>query len=232
MDKVSGIYAISSKCKPERVYIGSAVNISARWRVHRCLLTKGIHHSPKLQRHYNTYGESDLVYRYLAPCEPEHLIKAEQAFMNFYKPYFNCAQVAGSSFGLRRSEKTREKLREAAKKRPPVSNETRQRRSMALRGRVFSDESLKKMSNSMMGIKNHRYGKHFSEETRRRMSCNSGMAKVIINIETGIFYDSITNAAASVNKRQQYLQRKLSGVRRNNTMFRYADEVDGNKNSE
>lgn len=29
-----GIYKTQSKVKPERVYIGSAVNISERWRLH------------------------------------------------------------------------------------------------------------------------------------------------------------------------------------------------------
>ena len=38
---VSGIYKIESKIKPERCYIGSAVNINRRWNVHLRAL-KGI----------------------------------------------------------------------------------------------------------------------------------------------------------------------------------------------
>ena len=34
MSKFSGVYKIQSICKPERVYIGSAVNIDKRWKEH------------------------------------------------------------------------------------------------------------------------------------------------------------------------------------------------------
>jgi hypothetical protein len=34
MEKISSIYQIQSKIKPERIYIGSAVNIKHRWGIH------------------------------------------------------------------------------------------------------------------------------------------------------------------------------------------------------
>ena len=51
--KISGIYKIQSKLKPDRIYIGSAVNIRTRWNVHLCNLRNSMHHSKKLQRHFD-----------------------------------------------------------------------------------------------------------------------------------------------------------------------------------
>ena len=59
---ISGIYKIKSKVKPERIYIGSSVNIQERWRKHINYLKNNKHQSIKLQRHYNKYGKNDLVF--------------------------------------------------------------------------------------------------------------------------------------------------------------------------
>ena len=106
----SGIYKIQSKIKPERVYVGSAVNIKHRWHEHSSALRKNKHHSRKLQRHYNKYGESDLVFSVIVPCEKEELIKEEQIFLYLYKPYFNTCKISGSTLGYRYSEESRRKI--------------------------------------------------------------------------------------------------------------------------
>lgn len=50
------------------------------------------------------------------------------------------------------------------------SDETRLKMSLSQKGRVFSDESKTKMSQSAMGEKNPFYGKHHSLESRQKMS--------------------------------------------------------------
>lgn len=55
--KISGIYKIQSKVKPERIYIGSAVNIRHRRNQHFSSLSLNNHHNKKLQYHYNKYGK-------------------------------------------------------------------------------------------------------------------------------------------------------------------------------
>ncbi len=72
--KLSGIYQIQSKIKPERCYIGSAIHISNRWTKHLSELRLNRHHSRKLQLHYNKYGESDLQFSVLLGCEKEDLL--------------------------------------------------------------------------------------------------------------------------------------------------------------
>jgi group I intron endonuclease len=127
MLEFSGIYIIRSTSKPQRVYIGSAKNIESRKLLHLHLLRKGNHHSIKLQRHYNKYGEQDLDFNVIHCCLSEELIEAEQYFIDNYKPYFNICRIAGSRLGHVVTEKTKEKLRVAhtGKKLSPMKDEVR-----------------------------------------------------------------------------------------------------------
>jgi group I intron endonuclease len=107
----AGIYMIRSKCKPERVYIGSAVNIKRRWQDHRKRLKASQHPNRKLQNHYSKYH--DLEFSVLLGCEKEDLLKNEQFFIDSYNPWFNNTKIAGSCLGRKISEETREKLRKS-----------------------------------------------------------------------------------------------------------------------
>ena len=105
-----GIYKIQSFIKPNRIYIGSAVNITERWRHHLNDLKLSKHHSLKLQRHYNKYGQSDLYFSILIECEKEELINIEQSFLDSYKPYFNICKIAGNTLGFRHSKESKFKM--------------------------------------------------------------------------------------------------------------------------
>jgi len=107
--KISGIYKIQSVIKPERCYIGSAVDVNRRKRDHFEKLRNNDHVNKKLQSHYNKYSESDLLFSILLGCEKEDLIKHEQFFIDSYKPWFNVRIIAESNLGLhwKLSEKTR-----------------------------------------------------------------------------------------------------------------------------
>jgi group I intron endonuclease len=100
---ISGIYKIKSICKPDRIYIGSASNIYNRWHVHLTELKRGTHHSKKLQRHYNKYGESDLQFMIIEKCKLNELLIKEQYLLDNFKPYFNCCFIAGSIRGFKHS---------------------------------------------------------------------------------------------------------------------------------
>jgi hypothetical protein len=60
----SGIYQILNTVNGKR-YIGQSINISRRWAEHLDLLTKGLHHSSKLQREWNQYGEVKFKFQVL-----------------------------------------------------------------------------------------------------------------------------------------------------------------------
>jgi len=54
--EIAGIYTISFTGS-ERIYIGSAMNISRRKSQHLYMLRRNIHSNSKLQNYYNKYGE-------------------------------------------------------------------------------------------------------------------------------------------------------------------------------
>ena len=152
--KTSAIYQIQSKCKPERIYIGSAVNISERWRLHLLELKKNKHNNKKLQNHYNKYGESDLQFSVLAGCEKDDLIDIEQFYIDSKKCWFNICPKAGSMLGYKFTEEQKKKLSESHK------------------GEIFSEERKAKISASLKGkpsLMKDRKRKPFSEETKKRM---------------------------------------------------------------
>jgi group I intron endonuclease len=163
--KISGIYQIQSKIKPERIYIGSAININSRWNMHLFRLRKKEHHSIKLQNHYNKYRESDLQFSVLLGCDKGDLIKIEQYFIDSYNPWFNIAKKAGSALGIRR----------IYKKTPNCS----------------------------------------------RAGGKNGQSKIVLNTETGIYYDYVKEASDTINMKRSTLEAMLRGENRNKTKFIY-----------
>jgi len=152
--KISGIYKIQSKIKPERCYIGSAVNIDYRWKVHLYDFKKNKHHSIKLQRHYNKYGKQDLIFIIVELCFPEFLTAREQYYIDTLNPFFNICKIAGSSLGIKRSEETKQKLSIVRRRRDPHSIETRKKMSSSNIGkhyRVASKKTILKLSESHKG---------------------------------------------------------------------------------
>ena len=167
--KITGIYKIQSKIKPKRIYIGSSIEISYRWASHLRALRKNKHFNKKLQNHFNKYNESDLQFSVLLGCDKKELISKEQYFIEAYNPYFNISRAANSPMlGRHSSKETKEKLRKI------------------FTGRIFSKESIAKMSKAQKGRKHKlhteetkrkiREGnkgkkhKSFTEETKRKMS--------------------------------------------------------------
>lgn len=150
-----GIYTITTPSGKQ--YVGSAVSFSKRWSRHRKDLEKGIHSNFKLQKSFNKYGMEGLRFEILMICGPERLLDLEQIAIDTLRPKHNILLVAGSPLGTRQSEETKAK-RSAALKGRVVSAETRAKISKALSGRCRPDLAC---INS---------GKRRTEEQKARMS--------------------------------------------------------------
>ena len=70
-------------------------------------------------------------------------------------------------FGKHHSEETRRKISESKKN---ISDETRRKMSLSHKGKLISEEQKKKISYAMKGEKNPMFGKHHTEETKRKLS--------------------------------------------------------------
>jgi group I intron endonuclease len=136
----SGVYTITSPSG--KVYVGSAVNFSRRWAVHRCRLKKRTHDNAKLQAAYEKYGLEGPRFAPIIIYHPEHAVMYEQIAMDALKPQYNIARIAGRTTGYRHTEATKAKFHlrpRSSRKGVPASAETKARISAAKRGREPSE---------------------------------------------------------------------------------------------
>lgn len=117
------IYKISSIIKPERIYIGSAVNYYGRKAVHLSQLSNNKHGNNKLQRHFNKYGNCDLVFSIVENVPSRNdLLKREQYYIDTLSPYFNICTTAGSNLGRVFGPMTEERKIKISKQRLGTKN--------------------------------------------------------------------------------------------------------------
>lgn len=169
----SGIYRIRNAAN-SKVYVGSAVNLAARWRQHLSLLRRGLHHSVKLQRAWNKYGESAFDFTVLeyAPGDSQ-LVKVEQRWIDQVRPEYNIAKKAGSRLGVPLGAEARAKMSAVRIGKRPTE-ETRQKMSAWQLGRKRSEETCLKISESkkaanLKGRPAWNKGAKHSDETRAKM---------------------------------------------------------------
>jgi group I intron endonuclease len=145
------------------MYIGSAVNIARRWRVHKHYLEKGKHPSTHLQNSYEKHTSAVFSYNIIEFVDDkDKLIAREQVWIDFFNPQYNKRKIANSCLGVKRSDEARAKM-SAAQKGKKHSPETIAKRSAALKGRPRPDHVKAKISASHIGIKP-------SEATKIKMS--------------------------------------------------------------
>jgi len=176
----SGVYAIVNKIN-YNMYIGSAINIKARWRVHRSRLRKGEHHSKHLQGAWNKYGEDNFNFIVLAECDENNILKYEQYYLSEINPTYNTNPVAGNMSGFKHSDESRKKL-SVSKTGFRHTEESKKKMSKIWSGRPrgkYTEERCRKISEAHKGKKINEnqkrglsIGQHskISDETKRKIS--------------------------------------------------------------
>lgn len=158
-----GIYSIR-RCNSQRAYIGSAARIHRRWLEHLRSLRRGAHHSVKLQRAWNKYGEDNFRLTIIEiVSDISILIDREQYWMDAlsaYKTGYNTRPQAASQLGFRHSPETIKKFRARQ-----CSDETRARISRAKRGKPPSAALLCAIKKTAAA----RIGQKHSPETIEKM---------------------------------------------------------------
>lgn len=180
----TGIYKILNKITG-KFYIGSAVSIEARWRRHKHDLRNNKHQNIHLQRAWIKYWEIDFEFIIIKICDKENLIKHEQLYLDWLKPYnrdigYNLTPTAGNSNGVKHSEETRKRMSEAKKK---MTKETKQLMSQQRKGKKLSEEHKIKIAAGGKGrkftqetkdkISKAHKGRTFSDERKAQMSAYS-----------------------------------------------------------
>ena len=170
----TGIYQIKSLKYPDRIYIGSAINIDSRWNNHIKTLRQKKHRNCKMQGHYDKYGECDLHFAILEECIKDNLINREQYYIDLFNPSFNICRKAGSPLGVKHSDEYKKRISERQKGRK-LSEEHKKKIGISGKGRVgfwtgkkLSEETKKKMSIKRKGNK-YRLGTHHSIESKQKL---------------------------------------------------------------
>ncbi len=112
--RAPGIYSIT--CVPTgKTYVGSAVNISLRWRRHFAHLSAGNHHCEHLQRAWKKYGSEAFSFSVMELAPLESLRSREQFHIDAVPEdrRFNSSPTAGSLLGFKMSPDGRERRRAA-----------------------------------------------------------------------------------------------------------------------
>ena len=171
-----GIYQIKN-IKNNKKYIGSAINIGRRWKDHKYRLNNNKHCNNYLQNSWNKHGRDAFEFKILEEVNDKNkLIKKEQYFLDKINPEYNICYKAHSILGLKRSEKTKEKISKAQRGKlnhnygKKASKETRKKMSEAQKGRKITEETREKMSEAQSGKKHPFYGKKLPLKTRKKMS--------------------------------------------------------------
>lgn len=143
--KISGIYQL--RIGEKWFYIGSSYNIHRRFIAHRYELNKNIHRNQLMQNVYNKY--KTLSIRILYTCPSEYCIKLEQW----------CIDASYIDSNLNLIKKLTDSHKSATKE------ETRIKLSKLRKGRIFSEETKRRISESKMGSKNAMFGVKQTSET-------------------------------------------------------------------
>ena len=146
----SGIYVIRN-ISNNKAYIGSAVDLHKRKILHYCELRGNKHHNRHLQSAYNKYGEDNFVFEVLTYIDnKEELITIETKYIQLFEVCnpdigYNICHNGRSSLGIKRSEESKQKMRDAQKGRK-ISEEHKKKLSESHIGKIVSNETREKKS--------------------------------------------------------------------------------------
>ena len=199
MSRICGIYKIQNKVNG-KVYVGASRNIKARFRQHKSTLRNNVHICKELQSEYTEYGEDQFFHEVLEVCDEELLNKREQFWTDKLKSN-------NANYGYnRRKDVTNNggiEFTEEAKKNVRKNNPVTKGKKNGMYGRK--------------GIKHPNYGKHLSEETKKKMS---EKLKGHVSWNKGIKYtEEQKNKISIATKRAMQrpeVQEKLHKPKRNN----------------
>lgn len=151
---ISAVYCIINNVNGKR-YVGQTQNLRIRFNGYM-----NGRFNPHLTHAVKKYGIENFEVVILEKVPVDRLDEREQYWMDFYDVVhsgYNICPIVGTARGIKRSEKTCEKLRKAA---------TGNKRAL---GHKHSKETCKKISKAAMGHTRFLGRKH-TDETRKKMS--------------------------------------------------------------
>ncbi len=206
-----GIYKITSPSG--KIYIGQSMDIEKRFKQYENIHTvKQI----RLDRSLLKYGYENHNIEFIEECEEDQLNNRER----YWQDYYDVIGENGMNCRLQKSDDKSGKL----------SPETKLKIINALTGRKHSEATKQLIgsyhinkvvsSETRLKMSKGRSGKKLSADTRNKIGENNPFLKIVLCIDTGIFY-TVKEAAFIYNINPITLRSKLNGTYSNNTNLIY-----------
>ena len=218
---VVGIYKITSPSG--RVYIGQSRNIQKRFSGYKQDWFLKSDKQPRLRNSLNKYGVDSHIFEVTEICLIDDLDLKERYYQEIYDVLgvngLNCVLVSSENKPHIRSIETRIKISKAHKGKK-LSEETKNKIRLANIGKKQTNKTIEKRARKLKGYK---HTSDFSSKISKRMSGGKNhRSKLILNTSTGIYYDTIRNAAEAINMKPKTLSSLLNGYSHNKTDMVFA----------
>lgn len=215
-----GIYKITSP--NGKIYIGQSIKIERRFSTYR--LNKNGSKQPRLYGSFNKYGVENHVFEVIEECKECELNNKERHYQDLYfatgENSLNCVLQKSDNLKCYRSVETRLKQSKSSIGRKHTI-ETKLKLSLAHTGKKLTQDHKEKIKIKLIGRKGH--SKKATQETKEkcRLNATKYLSKIVLDFQTGIFYNSAKEVSDLYNFRQSTFRCKLNGNNPNNTQFRY-----------
>jgi group I intron endonuclease len=199
-----GIYKITSPSG--KIYIGQSQDIKLRfyyYSIASCFRQRRLYHSLK------KYGSENHIFEIIEECSIDELNKKERYYQELYdvigKNGLNCIYQGTDEKRKVISDIMKEKISFANKgsKNGMYGVKKSEEQKQARRDYKHTPESLEKIGNSSRGG-------------------NNAKAKLVLDLNTGIFYYCVGDAAFVLGLKRDTLKQRLNGIRKNKTSYIYA----------
>ena len=152
MKKICGIYKIANNINGKS-YIGQSKNCEYRLCYHK---SPSVNYAP-IDKTINEFGKENFTFSILLECPSEMLDVWERDMINLHDTLYpnGYNMKGGGRSGFDTCEDTRIKMSESNKGKHTGP---------------FTEEHIKKLSESKKGERHPNYGKHLSEETKQKIS--------------------------------------------------------------
>lgn len=194
-----GIYKITSPTK--KVYIGQSIDIEKRFKYYKRKSCKG---QVILLRSFNKHGIDKHKFEIIEICEAHELNDKERYYQDLYSVLngcgLNCILTKSSDksgVGISHTKETKLKI------------------SISNTGKIKSEKTRLLLSKSKIG-NTIWVGRKHKEETKKLMSEKSKSKTIILDLNTGVFYYSMSEYCNLYELKLSTFFTQVSGKRKKN----------------
>jgi len=201
-----GVYKITNP--KNKVYIGSSKDIDKRFNSYKKLKCKS---QTRIYASLLKYGVESHNFSILIECNIDELFEYE----HLYSLHYNSLGVNGLNCEIPNFKDIKGEF----------SQETKNRMRDAKLGKKLSKESVIKRTEKQLGLKRGESTKIKMRKPKsidHRNNISIGKAKIVLNLETGIYYYGTNDASKSCHIKKDTLKAQLNGRNSNRTRFIYA----------